>query len=256
MSLFELHQSVRTGCRPSDPQKLIRELRLAHYMDAGVFAEFIPPVFHLQQDVPQFMDLNDQLGCCVVSEMAKQVRLWTQNATGVAATVTDQDVLTVYENGAGYNPADPNTDQGWTLLDQLAYWVKTGIAGHKIGAYVSVNPKHHFMMRAACYLFEGLDIALSLPLSAQGQAIWDVDTTANGAPGSWGGHCVLIAGIDDNDYPLIETWGYEQQCTWAFLDKYCTEAHAIISSDALNGTTEPLTGLDMPALLADLNLVK
>ena len=255
MRTLQFHRSMKLGGRPSDPAKLNRELRLAQYLDAPTFSEFVPPVFRLYQDIPQFMDKNDELGDCVCACMAKMVRGWTQNATGTAVTITDQDVLDVYEKGAGYVPGKPYTDNGWTLIAQLAYWQKTGIAGHKIGAYASINPKNHFLMRSACFVFEGLDIALALPISAQGQAIWDASPGANGTPGSWGGHCVTIQGVDENDNPLIETWGYEQPCTWAFLDKYCTEAHAIISTEALKGDTVPISGINIAQLAADLKAV-
>jgi hypothetical protein len=249
------HKQMKLGCAPSDPDDLLRELKLAHYLDASAMSEFIPPVVRLYQDVPQFMDLNDVEGICVPAEMAKQVRGWTQNATGTAATITEADVQYVYVNGAGYVVGDPSTDNGWDLLSQLAWWKKTGIAGHKIGAYASVNPLHHFMMRATAYLFGGIDIALALPISAQNQTVWDAASGSNGAPGSWGGHCVTIQGYNDAGNALIETWGYEQEATIAFLDKYCTEAHAIISLEMLNGTIAPVTGLDLAALNADLKLV-
>ena len=249
------HRHVKNGCNPSTPKKLARELKVAHYLGAAAFAEFIPPVFRLQQGVPQCMDLNDKLGCCVVATMAKMVRCWTQTATGVAATITDADVEDVYRKGAGYNPAKPSTDNGWDLLSQLKYWQRTGIAGHKIGAYANVNPKHEFMMRAACYLFEGLDVALALPLSAQDQEIWDVVDGSSGAAWTWGGHAAPLLGFDADGYGLIETWGMEQRCTPTFLRKYCFEAHCIISPDALDGSGKVIAGLDVDALTADLVLV-
>jgi hypothetical protein len=246
------NKTYNLGCNKSDPKKLAKELRLAHYLDASVLTEFIPPVIKQYQGVPQFMDLNDTLGDCVVACMAKMVRGWTFNATGTAATVTNQDILTVYEKGAGYNPNDPSTDQGWDLISQLAWWQKTGIAGHKIGAYASINPLHHFMVRAAVYLFGGIDVAFDVPRSINGQTIWDVVSNDGGIEG---GHCVNVQGFNAAGNILLETWGYEQEVTWAFWDKYFTEAHAIISPEMLKGTTAPITGLDISGLTADLALV-
>ena len=248
------HRLMKLGGNPSDPKKLVTELKLAHYVDLAAFTEFVPPEFDLFIDVPDFMDLNDNLGTCVVTEMAKQVRSWTQNATGVAATVTDDDIMLVYK-AAGYVPGDPSTDNGWDLISQLNYWRKTGIAGHKIAAYASVNPTHSLLMSAAAYLFGGLDIALGLPLSAQNQTVWDAATGSKGAVSSWGNHCVTVQ-AKLGEQPTVRTWGYAQPCTWAFIRKYCLEAHVAISNDALNPSMgKTPAGLDLARLTADLNIL-
>jgi len=51
--------------------------------------------------------------------------------------------------------------------------------------------------------------------------------------------------------PICLTWGKRQAMTWRFVDKYCTEAYAIISADYLNGG-KTLAGLDIEKLKADL----
>jgi hypothetical protein len=243
----------RLGVRPAKPEKLCRTLKLANYLDLSQLTEFIPPEFDWFQDVPDYVDLNNSLGDCVVASAAKCVRSWTQNATGKAATITDAQILDVYCKGAGYVPGDSSTDNGWYLLDALAYWQKTGIGGHKVGAYAAINPKHHNMMRAATYLFGGLYIAFSLPISAQNQTVWDAVSGSQGAVGSWGGHAVPLQAIE-NDRPIVRTWGYAQSCTWAFIDKYCDEAYAIISPDYLSGG-KTIAGLDIAGLNKDLGIV-
>jgi hypothetical protein len=250
------HRLMKLGARPAIPSQLRQTLKLAHYLDSALMTEFVPPEFDWFIGVPDSVDLNDRLGICVVAAEAKTERSWTANANAlnVACTIIDADILDVYEHGAGYDPNDPSTDQGWDLLSALAYWQKIGIAGHKIGAYASVNPRHHMMVRAATFLFEGLYIALELPISAQTQDVWDAATGANGTPGSWGGHCVTIQAVL-NDQPICRTWGSAQPMTWAFLDKYCSEAYAIISSDYLSGG-KTIMGLDVAALNADLRLVQ
>jgi hypothetical protein len=246
------HQ-FKLGARKPVPAKLARTLKLANYLDLSQLTEFIPPAFDFFQGVPDSIDLNDTLGICVVAAEAKHTRSWTQNATGNAATITNAQILDVYEKGAGYNPSDPSTDQGWDLLSALAYWQKTGIGGHKIGAYAAINPKHHNMVRSATYLFGGLYIALSLPISAQNQTVWDAASGSSGTPGSWGGHCVTIQAVE-NDQPIVRTWGYAQPCTWAFIDKYCDEVYAIISPDYLSGG-KTIAGLDIAGLNKDLSIV-
>jgi len=241
----------KLGARKAIPAKLAKTLKAAHYFDLSQCTEFIPPEFDHFIGVPDSVDINDRLGDCVVAAEAKHERSWTQNATGTACIVTDAQILDVYEKGAGYNPNDPSTDQGWDLLSALAYWQKNGIAGHKIGAYVAINPKHHMMVRAASYLFGGIYIALALPSTAQDETVW----SATSAPlYSWGGHCVTQQAVLA-DRPVCRTWGYAQPMTWAFWDKYCVEAYAIISPDYLNGG-KTIAGLDIAALNADLQVVR
>lgn len=241
----------KLGCRKAIPEKLAKTLKLSHYLDLSQLTEFIPPEFDWFDGVPDSVDLNDRLGDCVVAAQAKHERSWTQNTTGTACTVTDAQILDVYEKGAGYNPSDPNTDQGWDLLSALAYWQKTGIAGHKIGAYVAINPKHHMMVRAATYLFGGIYIALALPSTAQDETVW---SATSAPPYSWGGHCVTNQCFANNQ-PVCRTWGYPQPMTWAFWDKYCVEAYAIISPDYLSGG-KTIAGLDSASLAQDLQIVR
>jgi hypothetical protein len=248
------HTKMRLGCVPSSPKALAHELKLAHYVNATVMGEFVPPEFDLFIGVPDSVDLNNKLGDCVVATMAKQVRSWTQNATGTAVIITDSDILDVYKRGAGYVEGDPNTDNGWDLISQLNWWRKYGIAGHKIEAYASVNPRHPFMMSIATYLFGGLDIALALPVSAQNQEVWDAQGGADGEPASWGNHCVTLQ-AKIGERPTVRTWGYAQPCTWAFIFKHCTEAHAAISKEALTALGTTPAGLSLDRMMADLKLV-
>jgi hypothetical protein len=239
------------------PSKLCRTLKLEHYA-ADAMTEFVPPAFDWAIGVPDFMDLNDRLGDCVVAGMAKTVRSWVANLpTGPQlVTITDDQILDVYKKGAGYNPADPSTDQGWDLLSALSYWQRIGIAGHKIGAYAAVNPAQKAMPRAALFLFGGLYVAFDLPASIWDQMDagkpWDVVSNDGG---SIGGHCVTIQGIAPNGNLICLTWGQRQEITWAFFAKYCFEAYAIISQEYLSGGLT-VSGLDIARLTKDLALVK
>ena len=54
------------------------------------------------------------------------------------------------------------------------------------------------------------------------------------------GHYVYVPGYT-KDGPVCVTWGRKQQMSWAFVDKYCDEAYAII--DAID-TPEKKRNLD------------
>jgi hypothetical protein len=74
-------------------------------------------------------------------------------------------------------------------------------------------------------------VGVSLPKSAQAQIQtgqpWDVVSGTSAVPNSWGGHCVMMPGYNATGQVCV-TWGRKQQMSWAFFDKYCDEAYAIV----------------------------
>jgi len=111
------------------------------------------------------------------------------------------------------------------------------------------------LVRAGAYLFGGLYLGLALPVTAQTQDTWDWTGTLSGdaAPGSWGGHAVDVVAYDDAALTIV-TWGALKKMTWAFFDRYCDEAYAILSNDYLDAGRAP-SGFDLNALKQDLSLV-
>ena len=108
---------------------------------------------------------------------------------------------------------------------------------------------------AACWLFGGLYLGLSLPISAPIRQNWDFTGSLSGshAPGSWGGHAVDVVRYDANTLTIV-TWGALKKMTWAFADRYCDEAYCLLSKDFLKGTHAP-NGFDLDAVNADLALI-
>jgi hypothetical protein len=193
--------------------------------------------------------LNDSLGDCTIAAAGHLITTWTA-ANGVQHTPLDLDILTAYEQACGYNPSDPNSDQGGVELDVLKYWQQTGIGLDKIGPYLALNPKNENHVRSAVQLFGGAYIGLSLPVSCQDQDVWDVVSGPQGESGSWGGHAVCVVGYNEVG-PVCVTWGATKQMTWAFWLAYCDEAYAILSPDwDVNGVAP--SGFDGEALRVDL----
>lgn len=197
------------------------------------------------------MMLNDSLGDCTCAAMGHLVQTWTANSAS-EITVSDQDVLAAYEGACGYNPDDPNSDQGGVELDVLNYWRNTGIGGHKIDAYVALEPHNHDHLKAAICDFGGAYLGVALPETAQGQEIWSVvpHAGAAGEPGSWGGHAICAVAYDPHFVTVI-TWGQLLKMTWSFADHYLEEAYAVLSDDWCANGKAP-NGFDMAALQADL----
>ena len=236
-----------------------RTLKLAQYLTPQLPPP--PPEKNWTDGVLDWgMMLNNQLGCCTIAGAAHAIQIWSRNAT-TEITVGDNDVLLAYQMWDGYNPSDPSTDCGGIELDVLNNWRKTGLAGHKLNAFASVNVFNITEVQQAITLFGGVYVGLALPLTANYQLnnnqIWDVDLTAgnDNNPGSWGGHCVFVCAYDAVG-PICITWGKLQQMTWAFWNKYCDEAYALFGTDWINTGGSAPSGFSADQLASDLSQIR
>ncbi len=245
------------------PRRDPRTLKLADYIKtlppAPAQAGYIDKV----QRWPIF--LNDSLGDCVVAAAAHMIQQWTIYA-GKPFTPSDTDVLRAYMAVSGYNPNDPSSDQGCVILDMLKYWRNTGLGGHKIAAFVSVDHANHEEIKKAIQLFGNCYIGLGLPVTAQnpetgenGFPVWSMPangTVGDGAPYSWGGHSVMLPGygIDahGNTGSEIVTWGQLYDMTWGFAGLYLDEAWTCVSLDWIRADGVSPSGFDLAQLLMDL----
>ena len=247
-------RKLKLGKQPvrHDPRTLL----LASYLTPALPAP--PATFDLTGKVKTWgmMD-NDQIGDCTCAAAGHLLMEWTANA-GKMFTPTDKQIVAAYSAITGYNPATGANDNGAQEIDVLNYWRQSGIAGHKIGAYMALEPSNHTHIMDSVYIFEGCYIGLQLPISAQAQTQnnqpWSVPqggTTGDGKPGSWGGHAVPVMAYDAHGVTVV-TWGALQVMTWTFWEAYCEESYAILSSDYLkNGKTTP-EGFSLQQLQADL----
>ena len=201
---------------------------------------------------------NDQIGDCTCAAAGHLIMEWTANAGKKMVTPTDKQIVAAYSAITGYNPTTGANDNGAVEIDVLNYWRQSGIAGHKIGAYVALEPSNHIHVMDSVYIFEGCYIGLQLPLSAQSQVQnhqpWSVPPggpNGQGKPGSWGGHAVPVVAYDARGVTVV-TWGALQVMTWSFWETYCEEAYAILSEDYLDGKKTSPHGFNMTQLEADL----
>lgn len=234
-----------------------RTLRLASYVTRYPAP---PPSRDWQSAAaPDFGDmLNSSIGCCAIAAPAHAVQVWSSQ-NGAEVTISDSDVLKTYRELSGYDPTRPETDRGCVMLDVMNRWRQTGIAGHQIEAFVSVDPRNRLEVEAAINLFGGVLIGADLPLAAKNQTVWDVappgkHNNAEYGRGSWGGHAVLCPMYSRVGIGVI-TWGRLKLATWEWEMTYTEEMYAAISKDWLNQAQMAPNGFDINQLRADLQAI-
>lgn len=241
-------------CVAQDP----RNLKLSKYLDTS----HLPPIPEDHDWTAAITSLgmlaNDQVGNCTAATAAHIEQCLTANAQGAQIQLTDEQVIEFYASYSGYKPGHPSTDRGATMISMLKAWQKIGIAGHKCGPYVQVNPDHPNEVAAAIYLGGHVAFGLAMPIAWQSQP-WDVpaDGKLKGdwAPGTWGGHAVpglrfarAVAATERGVW--VATWGIYALVTWAALAAYCDEAYVVFDEDWLKDGKAP-NGLLAAELLAD-----
>ncbi len=247
-------RTLKLGRSPSPPDD--RTLRLARYLIPALPAPPVTVDWSMKLTTLGMM-LNDQLGDCTCAAMGHAEQVWTSQ-NGPEITVPDSAVLAAYEGACGYVPGDPSTDQGGNMLTMVKYWRKTGIAGHKISAFVQAQPSSLAEVKTGLWLFGGLYTGVALPLSAQAQIQagqpWAIPLTGtqwgDGVPGSWGGHCIWVCAYDPQGLTCL-TWGMKQRMTWDFWRAYCDECMPILAPE-WDAKGKCPVGFDAVQLEADL----
>lgn len=198
---------------------------------------------------------NDQFGDCTCAGVGHKRIGDVYVNQGKTLTVTDADALGLYSAVTGFNPNDPNTDQGAVCQDVLQYWQKHGFLGEKIVAFAKVDISNVTEVKQAIALFGQIYTGFNFPNTAMDQfnngQPWDVVTGAT----IEGGHCVTIGAYDATGLECV-TWGAVQKLTWAFFKKYFDEAWVIVTPDMIDPTSgKDVAGYDLYALGQDFSVL-
>lgn len=195
------------------------------------------------------MYLNDQYGDCVIAGKYHAVGVWSGNDAGTPVVGTDQEVLSAYHTICGPG------DNGCVITDVLD-WMRTrglSFAGkaHKIDGYVQCDWRNADLVKAAVYLFGCLTIGVNLPEAWTSAAVWDVTGSR-----IVGGHDVTCVGYTSQGVQ-ISSWGRVYTITWpAFTStRWLEECYALLGPDWYNDDRLAPCGVDVTALLADLQKV-
>lgn len=196
---------------------------------------------------------NDQLGDCVEAAGAHTIQLWNSLNNPALPPIPEPTVIGWYSKVAGYVPGDPDTDNGTDMLSFLKFLRKWGY----IAAYVALSPGSLSQMRMAVWLFGAAFVGVQLPITAQNQTAWTVPGSlqGDGAPGSWGGHCIPVGAYNTIQLPrnrnTVITWGETLQMSDYFYQSYNDEAYAILGPEWFKLGVAP-NGFNLAALQADL----
>jgi hypothetical protein len=248
--------NFRLGKNP--PRRDARNLKLAKYTTK---LPPIPPACDFISKISDFpMYDNNTLGDCVAAAAGHMVAQWTTYADKPFLP-SDAQVVKFYEF-SGYNPADPDSDQGWDLLSALKAWRTSGLAGHKIVAFVQLETGNLVELAQAISLFGNAYIGVALP-----DDVLPNDPSINWTtiPWSWesgmtqnpdNGHCVPVMAYTKGltDLPFV-SWAAKMYMGPHFYENISDEAFAVVTEDWIEADGKSPSGFDIAQLLADLAVV-
>lgn len=225
------HSAHRYGKLPAQPAR-------PHLKLAPVLAEVPdPPVSAgwLSDAIEWPMYGNDTIGDCTCAAVGHVINQLTYYGGGTEYMVTLAHVIAMYSAITGYNPKDPNTDTGAYCQDVLAYWRKTGLEGHRIVAYASVDPSDMTAVHQAIAMFGQVYIGFNVTQAAEDAfdagKVWDVKKGSR----NLGGHCVPMGGYDATKKTLSGvTWAEVFTMTEAYWKQNVDEVWVVLDQDGLN----------------------
>lgn len=249
---------VKLGLKPARPGSI--KLKFADYGAAAALPT--PPRnfghYPLVKQFPMFG--NDSFGDCFFAGGGHEHQLWRAQGRSTVS-FTDHNILSAYGEATGFTPNDPNSDQGTDMDEGAAWRRKVGIADssgarHKVSAYVDLVSGQSALdqIAVATYLFGAAGIGIEVPQYAMDQfdagKPWDI---ARKNTKILGGHYIPVVGRQDDHY-LVVTWGKLQPVTARFLNKYCDQGVAYLSTEILWGG-KSIEGFNSSQLLDDLRHV-
>jgi hypothetical protein len=205
--------------------------------------------------------LNDQLGDCTIAAAFHAMQIWSAHGRSLELTEPDPKVLTTYEQFCGYNPSDPNTDQGGIEQTVLADWLSQGVpiaegpnGRSKLIAFVEVDPRNHDDVKRVINECGGAYIGTNVPnylVDGPMPMLWNVNPS--GDQGSAGGHAVWVAKYNLDQLGFISWGSGAYAMTWEFWDAQVDECYALCHPwwvDATGKTPLGMTVADLEAAMS------
>ncbi len=198
------------------------------------------------------MFLNDDLGCCTITQYAHLLEVRTAADSGHELDVPDAAVRRAYDAVSG------GVDEGAALIDVMKYLRKVGVGGNRIEAFAELSVTNLQMLKWAIDVFGGVSLGVSLPLAAEEQfdqgEDWHVPEEGlqgPGEPGSWGGHALAAVGYDEQGL-IVHSWKQRRRMLYDFFTAYAFEVWPTIDLRWVGPDRRAPSGLDLDALRAAL----
>lgn len=196
----------------------------------------------------------DGVGDCAPAGILHLIQAQSANTGNPLHATTDQ-ALALYTAVTGFNPNDPDSDQGTVLTDLLSYVKTNGVemtdaTGKTVTVEVvgsaSLDISSIAQMRYGTYVLGGSYLGINCPQQCEDDtANWNF---ASGLPIA-GGHCIPRLG-EGADGGQIISWGLKIPASNGFLLSYLDEGYCLITKAWLNAQNQSPTGLDLNSLLA------
>jgi hypothetical protein len=192
---------------------------------------------------------NDRLGDCTIAALHHGRQVWSLGATQRIVTDPDSAVLADYEALCGYDPANPDTDQGGVLQAVLAGAVSRGITTQngpdKLLGFYEIDVRNQQDVREVIALGGLAYIGIDLPAAwgdSDAGATWDATDSA-----PEGGHCVILVGYTPGGFWVV-SWGMRFFLTNAGFAQACDEAYGLVSQDWITKTGKTPGGMTVSDL--------
>lgn len=232
---FTTHKLGRTPNRGRDRVSLHTDHVPTHYVP--------PATLDRYSAVPASvwgMDGNDRVGDCTCADVDHEVKSMQAAAGNALVRSTTQEVLAAYSAITGYDPADPNTDQGAEMQAVRDYWRKTGftLGGevHQILLFADLDVTDTTLIKWALDQFGAVGLGVNFPVSAMDQFDAGEPWTVVHGSRIEGGHAVDLVGYDESWWYVV-TWGRVQRVAPAWFAAYVEEAWTAFSKDFVNANS-------------------
>lgn len=219
----------------------------------------VPDVIRPPKIYEWLMLANDRVGDCVMAGAAHETMLFSSEVGNSVPVFDNASVLSDYSAITGYDPKDPNSDQGTNMADAAKYRQKTGIVDssgvrHTVDVYADIANADLKSLALATYLFGAVGVGVRVTQK-------DMDQFEAAEPWSslggdvLGGHYIPCVGRNSHGNFLFVTWGRLHAATPEWVANRMDEGIAYISRERL--TTKGLSpeGYSETQLIHDLQQV-
>lgn len=234
------HLKFKLGKRPA--RKGAVTLKMTALLPPAVKWPRVPRVLGTPGIVPHWKMLaNDQWGCCVIAGGDHEHMAACAIGGRPPANFDDRSCLSDYSAITGFDPRDPDSDQGTDMEMAARYRRRNGLLDadgnrHKIDAYAALQAGNVKHLAMALYLFKGgVGVGVKWPstgmdqFDAGGPLKYDRRATIEG------GHYMHCPGRNANGNFRVVTWGEEVEMTPKFYERYSDEALVYIFPEVLRG---------------------